>query len=331
MNTEKTIAVIGGGSWATALVKMLSNNVSELHWWMRNEEATQQIKDTKHNPRYLSSVIIDTKIVHVSSDLNNICKTADIIILAVPSAFLHTSLSNLDVDLSSKILFSTVKGIIPERNQIVGTYLQNEYQVPSDQIGVIMGPCHAEEVALERLSYLTVACENMSTAEYMASQLSCRYIKTTTSNDIYGAEYAAVLKNVVAVAAGIAHGLGYGDNYLSVLVSNAIREIKRFVDTVHPNGRDIKDSAYLGDLLVTAYSKFSRNRTFGTYIGKGYSVKAAQMDMNMVAEGYYAVKCIKEINKEFQVRMPITDSVYRIVYEKMAPRLEFKLLSEELN
>ena len=331
MNTEKTIAVIGGGSWATALVKMLSNNVSELHWWMRNEEATQQIKDTKRNPRYLSSVIIDTKIVHVSSDLNEICKKSDIIILAVPSAFLHTSLSNLDVDLSSKILFSTVKGIIPERNQIVGAYLQNEYQVPSDQIGVIMGPCHAEEVALERLSYLTVACENMSTAEYMASQLSCRYIKTTTSNDIYGAEYAAVLKNVVAVAAGIAHGLGYGDNYLSVLVSNAIREIKRFVDTVHPNGRDIKDSAYLGDLLVTAYSKFSRNRTFGTYIGKGYSVKAAQMDMNMVAEGYYAVKCIKEINKEFQVRMPITDSVYRIVYEKMAPRLEFKLLSEELN
>lgn len=331
MNTEKTIAVIGGGSWATALVKMLSNNVSELHWWMRSEESTQQIKDTKRNPRYLSSVIIDTKIVHVSSDLNKICKKADIIILAVPSAFLHTSLSNLDVDLSSKILFSTVKGIIPERNQIVGAYLQNEYQVPSDQIGVIMGPCHAEEVALERLSYLTVACENMSTAEYMASQLSCRYIKTTTSNDIYGAEYAAVLKNVVAVAAGIAHGLGYGDNYLSVLVSNAIREIKRFVDTVHPNGRDIKDSAYLGDLLVTAYSKFSRNRTFGTYIGKGYSVKAAQMDMNMVAEGYYAVKCIKEINKEFQVRMPITDSVYRIVYEKMAPRLEFKLLSEELN
>ena len=330
MNTEKTIAVIGGGSWATALVKMLSNNVSELHWWMRNEEATQQIKDTKRNPRYLSSVIIDTKIVHVSSDLNEICKTADIIILAVPSAFLHTSLSNLNVDLSSKILFSTVKGIIPERNQIVGAYLQNEYQIPSDQIGVIMGPCHAEEVALERLSYLTVACENMPTAEYMASQLSCRYIKTTTSNDIYGAEYAAVLKNVVAVAAGIAHGLGYGDNYLSVLVSNAIREIKRFVDTVHPNGRDIKDSAYLGDLLVTAYSKFSRNRTFGTYIGKGYSVKAAQMDMNMVAEGYYAVKCIKEINKEFQVRMPITDSVYRIVYEKMAPRLEFKLLSEEL-
>lgn len=331
MNTEKTIAVIGGGSWATALVKMLSNNVSELHWWMRNEEATQQIKDTKRNPRYLSSVIIDTKIVHVSSDLNDICKTADIIILAVPSAFLHTSLSNLDVDLSSKILFSTVKGIIPERNQIVGAYLQNEYQVPSDQIGVIMGPCHAEEVALERLSYLTVACENMSTADYMASQLSCRYIKTTTSNDIYGAEYAAVLKNVVAVAAGIAHGLGYGDNFLSVLVSNAIREIKRFVDTVHPNGRDIKESAYLGDLLVTAYSKFSRNRTFGTYIGKGYSVKAAQMDMNMVAEGYYAVKCIKEINKEFQVRMPITDSVYRIVYEKMAPRLEFKLLSEELD
>ena len=165
----------------------------------------------------------------------------------------------------------------------------------------------------------------------MAEQLRCRYIKATISDDIYGTEYSAVLKNVVAVAAGIAHGLGYGDNFQSVLISNAIREIKRFVDTVHPITRDIKDSAYLGDLLVTAYSKFSRNRTFGTYIGKGYSVKAAQMDMNMIAEGYYAVKCIKEINKDFGVSMPITDSVYRMVYEKMSPRLEFKLLSEELD
>lgn len=331
MNTEHKIAVIGGGSWATAIVKMLSNNVGELLWWMRNEEAVQHIKDTQHNPRYLSDARINTEVVNVSSDLEAVCKKAELIVLAVPSAFLHTTLSALSLDLSKKIFFSAVKGIIPEHNQIVGEYIQNEYGVPLSQIGVITGPCHAEEVALERLSYLTVACEDASIAEFMAEKLRCRYIKATTSDDIYGTEYSAVLKNVVAVAAGIAHGLGYGDNYLSVLISNAIREIKRFVDTVHPITRDIKDSAYLGDLLVTAYSKFSRNRTFGTYIGKGYSVKAAQMDMNMVAEGYYAVKCIKEINKEFGVEMPITDSVYRIVYEKMSPRLEFKLLSEELD
>jgi len=331
MSTDKKIAVIGGGSWATAIVKMLANNVDELLWWMRNEEAAQHIRETQHNPRYLSGARINTDVVHVSSDLKTTCEEADVIVLAIPSAFMHSTLSTLQIDLSSKTFFSAVKGIIPEHNKIVGEYIQNEYNVPLNQIGVITGPCHAEEVALERLSYLTVACEDISVAEFMADQLSCRYIKTTTSDDIYGTEYSAVLKNVVAVAAGIAHGLGYGDNYLSVLVSNAIREIKRFVDTVHPITRDIKDSAYLGDLLVTAYSKFSRNRTFGTYIGKGYSVKAAQMDMNMIAEGYYAVKCIKEINKEFEVKMPITDSVYRIVYEKMSPRLEFKLLSEELD
>jgi glycerol-3-phosphate dehydrogenase (NAD(P)+) len=331
MSTTKKIAVIGGGSWATAIVKMLANNADNLSWWMRNEEAVQHIKETQHNPRYLSGVPINTDIVEVSSNLKAICEQAHVIVLAVPSAFLHSTLAALEIDLSKKLFFSAVKGIIPEYNQIVGEYIQEYYKVPLNNIGVITGPCHAEEVALERLSYLTVACEDASLAQFMADQLSCRYIKTTISDDIYGTEYSAVLKNVVAVAAGVAHGLGYGDNFLSVLISNAIREIKRFVDRVHPIDRDIKDSAYLGDLLVTAYSKFSRNRTFGTYIGKGYSVKAAQLDMNMIAEGYYAVKCIKEINKKFGVTMPITDSVYRIVYEKMSPRLEFKLLSEELD
>ena len=331
MNTDKKIAVIGGGSWATAMVKILSNNVDTLFWWMRNEDAVQHIKETQHNPRYISGVRINTEVVEVSSDLKTICEQADVIVLVIPSAFLHSTLSTLELDLSKKLFFSAVKGIIPEYNQIVGEYIQEHYKVPLNNIGVITGPCHAEEVALERLSYLTVACEDTSVAEFMAEKLRCRYIKATISDDIYGTEYSAVLKNVVAVAAGIAHGLGYGDNFQSVLISNAIREIKRFVDTVHPITRDIKDSAYLGDLLVTAYSKFSRNRTFGTYIGKGYSVKAAQMDMNMIAEGYYAVKCIKEINKEYGVVMPITDAVYRMVYEKMSPRLELKLLSEDLD
>lgn len=331
MSTNKKIAVLGGGSWATALVKILSNNATELLWWMRNQDAVIYIKETKHNPNYLSSVPINTQIVNITSDLRTACEQADIIVLAVPSAFVHKTLLSHQINLNSKVFFSAVKGIIPERNQIVGEYIQNEYHVPLKQIGVITGPCHAEEVALERLSYLTIACETNSIADFMARKLRCRYIKTMTSDDIYGTEYSAVLKNVIAVSAGIAHGLGYGDNFLSVLISNAIREINRFVDAIHPISRDIKDSAYLGDLLVTAYSKFSRNRMFGTYIGKGYSVKMAQMDMKMVAEGYYAVKCIKEINKDLKVNMPITDAVYAILYEKMSPRIEFKLLSELLN
>lgn len=331
MILNKKIAVLGGGSWATAIVSILSTNVDELVWCMRNESAVQHIKQTQHNPNYLVGVSINTDKISVSSDFKTTCEHADVIILAIPSAFLHAALGALDLDLSKKIFFSAVKGIIPEYNQIVGEYIQNQYKVPLHQIGVITGPCHAEEVALERLSYLTVACQDNLVAEFMSNQLRCNFIKVITSDDIYGTEYSAVLKNVVAVAAGIAHGLGYGDNFLSVLISNAIREIQRFLDVVHPINRDIKDSAYLGDLLVTAYSKFSRNRTFGTYIGKGYSVRAAQLDMNMIAEGYYAVKSIHEINKQHGVLMPITDAVYQIVYEKTSPRLRFKQLSDQLD
>lgn len=331
MRSNKKIAVLGGGSWATAIISILSNNVDDLVWCMRNESAVQHIKQTQHNPNYLVGVSINTDKINVNSDFKTTCEQADIIILAIPSAFLHTALDTLDLDLSKKIFFSAVKGIIPEYNQIVGEYIQNQYKVPLNQFGVITGPCHAEEVALERLSYLTVACQDNLVAEFMSNQLRCNFIKVITSDDIYGTEYSAVLKNVVAVAAGIAHGLGYGDNFLSVLISNAIREIQRFLNVVHPISRDIKDSAYLGDLLVTAYSKFSRNRTFGTYIGKGYSVSAAQLDMNMIAEGYYAVKSIHEINKQYGVLMPITDAVYHIVYEKTSPRIEFKKLTDQLD
>jgi glycerol-3-phosphate dehydrogenase (NAD(P)+) len=331
MITDKKIAVIGGGSWATAIIKMLSNRNENIAWWMRNEKAVQHIKKKGRNLRYLTGVEIDTRIVQISSDLNEVCALADILILVVPSAFLHDTLSQIKINITKKMIFSAVKGIVPQKNQIVGEYMQNEFHIPISQIGVITGPCHAEEVALGRLSYLTVACEDLAAAQWMANKLACNYIKTITSEDIYGTEYSAVLKNIVAIAAGVGHGLGYGDNFLSVLISNAIREIKRFVDIVHPISRDIKDSAYLGDLLVTAYSKFSRNRQFGTYIGKGYSVKNAQLDMNMIAEGYYAVKCIKEINEQYRVEMPITEAVYRIVYEKMAPSIEFKLLAEELD
>jgi glycerol-3-phosphate dehydrogenase (NAD(P)+) len=245
---------------------------------------------------------------------------------------LHTSISILSKEIfKNKLVFSAIKGIIPEYNLIVGEYLHKVYEIPFENIGVITGPCHAEEVAMEKLSYLTIACSNIANAGTLCTYLNCRYIKTTSSDDIYGTELSAVLKNVIAVAGGICHSLGYGDNYLAVLVSNAIQEIKRFVDAVHPIDRDIKASAYLGDLLVTAYSQFSRNRLFGTMLGKGYGVKQAQMEMNMIAEGYYAVKCVHEINKKYNVDMPITNAVFNIVYSGADPLREMELLSDKLS
>jgi glycerol-3-phosphate dehydrogenase (NAD(P)+) len=231
---------------------------------------------------------------------------------------------------SGKVVFSAIKGIVPGKLLIVGEYLHSNFNVPYENIGVITGPCHAEEVALEKLSYLTIACRETSHAALLAGLMNCRYLRTTVSDDIYGTEYAAVIKNIVAIASGICHGLGYGDNFQAVLVSNAIQEIKRFVDTVSPIGRDIKDSAYLGDLLVTAYSQFSRNRTFGNMVGKGYSVKSAQMEMNMIAEGYYAVKCIFELNRKYQVDLPICTSVYDILYGQQSPRNTMQHLSMKL-
>ena len=339
-----SIAVIGGGSWATAIVKILCNNSESVHpvghgslsngvnWWLRNKETADYIKKYHHNPNYISSVEFDAKKINVSSDPKEVISKSDVIILAVPSAFLKESLSEIKADdLKGKIIFSAIKGIVPENNLIIAEFFNQVYNIPIENIGIIAGPSHAEEVAMEKLSYLTIASQNTENAKFLAEKLSCRYIKTTTSDDIYGTEYSAVLKNVIAIAAGICNGLGYGDNFLSVLISNGIGEIKRFVDVVHPITRDIKDSAYLGDLLVTAYSQFSRNRTFGGMIGKGYSVKSAMMEMNMVAEGYYGVKCVYEINKQHKVEMPITDAVHHILYEKISPRVEMRILSDKLS
>ena len=252
--------------------------------------------------------------------------------MAVPSAFLKDALVGLTpADFKNKEVFSAIKGIVPQHNLIIGEFFNTEYNIPMENIGVITGPCHAEEVAMEKLSYLTIACQNTTNASVVAELLNCRYIKTTVSDDIFGTEYSAVLKNVFAIASGICHGLGYGDNFQAVLISNAIQEIKRFVDAVHPIDRDIKSSAYLGDLLVTAYSQFSRNRTFGGMIGKGYSVKSAQLEMNMIAEGYYGTKCVHEINKQCKVEMPITTAVYNILYERISPAIEMKLLTDKLS
>jgi glycerol-3-phosphate dehydrogenase (NAD(P)+) len=332
MKTAERIAVIGGGSWATAIVKLLCNTQEKVNWWMRSESAVAHIKQFKHNPKYLQSVEFNLDKLVVSTDLNHVIATADIVIIATPSAFLSEAFSAIPAGLfDGKIVFSAVKGIIPEYNAIPARFIHKTFGTPYDQIGIICGPCHAEEVALERLSYLTIACSNESIATKMADSLACRYIKTTTSDDLFGTEISAVLKNVYALAAGICHGIGYGDNFQAVLISNAIQEIERFIDVVSPVHRDTKTSAYLGDLLVTAYSNFSRNRTFGFMIGKGYSVKSAQLEMNMIAEGYYATNSLTEMNKKFEVDMPILAAVYRILYGGISPVIEMKLLAEKLS
>jgi len=324
-------AVIGGGSWATAIAKMLCVNLTEISWYMRNDAAIEHIKNHKHNPNYLSSVEFDNKKLKLTNDINEAVAYADYIIFAIPSAFLNAELEKLTVSLKDKIIFSAIKGIVPETSLIVGEHFHYKYDIPYYNIGVITGPCHAEEVALERLSYLTIACGDSDKASIVAKNLSGNYIKAKISDDIIGTEYAAMLKNIYAVAAGIAHGLGYGDNFQSVIMSNAIREMKKFIKKVHKMKRNINDSAYLGDLLVTGYSIFSRNRMFGNMIGKGYTVKSAQMEMSMVAEGYYAVKSAYKLNQGYGAKTPIIDAVYSILYEGKEAKAVFKKLTEELD
>jgi glycerol-3-phosphate dehydrogenase (NAD(P)+) len=299
---------------------------------MRNQGAVDHLEAYGRNPNYIQSIEFDRKKVKPTTDMQAVIDACDILVIAIPSAFLDKTVKELQPQgLENKILFSAIKGIIIEYDAIPARYLHKEFRTPYNKIGLISGPCHAEEVAKEKLSYLTIACPDQEIAQEMADLLACRYIKTSISEDVFGTEISAVLKNVYAVAAGICHGLGYGDNFQAVLISNAIQEISRFVDAVHEMHRDVDTSAYLGDLLVTAYSPYSRNRSFGTMVGKGYTVKMAMMEMNMVAEGYYAAKGIHEMNKKFQVEMPIADAVYRILYEKISPIIEMRLLTDELS
>lgn len=325
--------VLGGGSWATAIVKMLTENQDEVRWYMRNSEAISYIKKEKHNPKYLSSVEFHTEQLRLTDDMNEVVQQSDVLIFAIPSAFLDRELQKLTASLENKIIFSAIKGIVPETGLIVGEHFHEQYDIPFENIGVITGPCHAEEVALERLSYLTIACADQDKARLVAENLSSHYIKTKISDDIIGTEYAAMLKNIYALAAGIYHGLGYGDNFQSVLMSNAIREMKRYIKRVHKMKRNINNSAYLGDLLVTGYSTFSRNRMFGTMIGKGYTVKSAQLEMKMIAEGYYAAKTAYDQKAKFgkRIRTPIIDAVYTVLYEQGNVKQVFKDLTNKLD
>lgn len=331
--TKQTIGVVGSGSWATAMIKMLGDNRIDktVHWWVRNKQTADYIKNYKHNPNYLSAALIKIPKRNIHTDARTVVSHADIVILNTPAAFLKDALRGITAEmLKGKIIVSAIKGIVPDENQIIGDFLQQQYAVPINKIAVIGGPCHAEEVSLEKLSYLTIAAQDTDAAALVASLIETRYIKTNVSDDIYGTEYAAILKNIYAVAGGICHGLGFGDNFQAVLVSNAIREMADFVNTVKPIRRDIKESAYLGDLLVTAYSQFSRNRTFGNMIGKGYRVKSAQLEMNMIAEGYYAASCIQEICNVHRIELPICNTVYRILYENQSPAEAINLLAERL-
>ncbi|MBQ9645183.1 MAG: glycerol-3-phosphate dehydrogenase [Prevotella sp.] len=323
------IAIIGGGSWATAIAKIVVGHTHHIGWYMRREDQIRDFLRMGHNPSYLTSVHFDTNEIHFENDINRIVQLYDTLVFVVPSPYLKNHLRKLKTRLKEKFIVTAIKGIVPEENLVCSEYFHQVFDVPHDRLACLGGPSHAEEVALERLSYLTVGCSDVEKAQAFANVLTSQFIKTKTSTDVIGIEYSSVLKNVYAIAAGICSGLKFGDNFQSVLMSNAVQEMSRFLQSVSPMAeRMVYDSVYLGDLLVTGYSNFSRNRVFGTMIGKGYSVKSAQMEMEMIAEGYFGTKCMKEINRHWHVNMPILDAVYNILYERITPQIEIKLLTD---
>ena len=322
------IAIIGGGSWATAIAKIVVGHTHRIGWYMRRDDRIDDFRRMGHNPAYLTSVHFDINEIDFSSDINKMVQAYDTLIFVTPSPYLKTHLKKLKTRIKDKFIVTAIKGIVPEENMVCSDYFHEVYDVPYDNLACIGGPSHAEEVALERLSYLTVACADVEKAQALTGVLASNYIKTKTSDDVVGIEYASVLKNVYAIAAGICSGLKYGDNFQAVLMSNAVQEMQRFLTAIRPLERSVYDSVYLGDLLVTGYSNFSRNRVFGTMIGKGYSVKSAQIEMEMIAEGFFGTKCMKEINRQMHVNMPILDAVYNILYERISPQIEIKLLTD---
>lgn len=328
MNLPGRIAILGGGTWATALAKIMLMQQKHINWYMRRPEQIEEFRNTGHNPSYLTNVEFNTDRITFYSDITEVVRNSDTLIFAVPSPFLKSHLEKLQVGIEDKFVISAIKGIVSPENVMVTDYLIDEYNVPRENVAIIGGPCHAEEIALERMTYPTIACSDIQKAEVMAQAFNNRFVKASVSTDVDGIELAAVLKNVYAIASGICHGLKYGDNFQAVIVSNAVSEMNHFLNAVYPQERNIYDSAYLGDLLVTCYSSFSRNRTFGSMIGKGYSVKAAQIEMQMIAEGYFGTKCIMEVNERFGISLPLVETVYRILYEQASARQEIKALRE---
>jgi len=333
---ESRCAVVGHGSWATGLVKILTDgnaagNGERVGWYVRNPEVLDSLEREGRNPRYLSDVEFDTGQLALSGDIDRTVAEADVVILATPSAFLKTYLEGLTAPLAGKLVISAIKGIVPGNYQSVTEYMMHSHGLSLGSTGVIGGPSHAEEVAMERLSYLTVACENLDNARMMTHKLAARYIRATISADIHGVEYAAILKNIYALSVGICAGLGYGDNFLSVLISNGAREMRRFLDGAFPCAcRDTDVSAFLGDLLVTASSPFSRNRRFGMMIGKGLHARSAQIELGGVAEGYYASETVRHVCEGYGIDMPIADAVHAILYEGASPSKTMRNLTNKL-
>ncbi len=326
-----SIAVMGGGSWATALAKLLMNNCERLLWYMRRDDRIEEFKRLGHNPAYLTDVNFDIDRIDFSSDINAVCEQADTLLLVMPSPYFKDHVDKITVDISAKSVVSAVKGIVPDTNQLVTDYMTERFGISPERSLVISGPCHAEEVALDRPSYLTVGGADLAAAEAFSRMIVGKNTHAITSSDVEGIEYAAVLKNIYAIAAGIIHGMKTGDNFCAVLISNAIREMERFLEARCPRPRQICDSVYLGDLLVTSYSRFSRNHNFGSMIGKGYSVKAAKMEMEQTAEGYYGTKCIHDINASTGVEMPILDAVYSILYRGVPAARAFKAMAQHFD
>ncbi len=332
MSTKKSqIAIIGSGSWATALAKIFTDAKNHVHWYIRDQEEAKAVRQKGRNPSYLSSIKFPQKSISVSSDINCVISACNWIVLAIPSAFLDATLKQIDVPFEKKWIISGVKGIIPESKCIVGEHLNLHYDLPMEQFLVIAGPSHAEEIALERLSFLTLACSKKKYAEELKKMMLTKYVRVKISSDVVGIEYAATLKNVYALAVGIAHGLNYGDNFQSVLISNAIREMDLFLKKISVSSRNINQSAYLGDQLVTAYSPYSRNRRFGNLIGRGASIKSAQLEMKMIAEGYYACSSVYELSQKYSIDSPIIDTVYHILYQNKNPKKGFRKLVEKLD
>jgi glycerol-3-phosphate dehydrogenase (NAD(P)+) len=323
------VAVLGSGSWATALAKIVMHNVAEINWYIRKQETIDEFREIRRNPNHLEWAYFDISRINFSNDINQVLSEAELVILAVPSPYVKDVLAEITVDMSQKKVISAVKGMIPGDNILVTDYIHQHFHVPEANLGMITGPCHAEEIALERLSYLTIGCKDTANATEWQKLFDTPYVRTTPSNDMKGLEYASVMKNIYAIAAGMCTSLRYGDNFQAVLLTNAMHEIVRFTKAVSDIPRDITDSGYLGDVLVTAYSNFSRNRQFGQMIGMGYSVKAAQTEMEMVAEGYYGTKAIHIANKTLGVDIPIVEAMYQILYKRKSPKTTIKELTQK--
>ena len=327
---NKSFGVIGAGSWGTALVKMFSENLDKINWYIRNIEIIEGINKSRRNLKYLRHVQLKNKKLNISNDLKKIIEASEILIIAIPSPYIDSTFQNHKELLKNKIIISASKGVIPKSQLVISQHLHINYDIKKTNLGIISGPCHAEEVALEKLSYLTIGVKRKLLGNYISDKLKSKYIKTSVSTDLIGIEYSATLKNIYSILVGISHGLGYGDNFLSVLISHCAKELKLFIRRIHRTKRDINHSAYIGDLLVTTYSTFSRNRTFGNMIGKGYSVESAMSEMSMVVEGYYATKNAYEITKNKKDNFLFIESVYKILYNRNSPKKILKEISEKL-